>query len=109
VTCVVEGDCGHLPAGVDVAAFRILQEALTNVLKHAPRARASACISREGGELRIDVVDDGAGRSASIGATGHGLLGMRERAELYGGTVTAHPRRACGFEVRATIPIVDLP
>ena len=100
-----EGDRVALPVGVDLAAYRIVQEALTNVRKHAHASRASVVISYDPGELGIEVLDDGVGPSANgrLGA-GHGLVGMRERAALYGGNVETGPGRHGGFRVTARIP-----
>lgn len=109
VHLTVGEELGHLAAGVDLAGYRILQEALTNILKHAPRAHAAARVTRTANTITIHVVDDGDGHGASVAMTGHGLLGMRERAELYGGKLTARPRPEGGFEVRATIPVTGQP
>jgi signal transduction histidine kinase len=102
----VEGDLGALPAGADLAGYRILQEALTNALKHAPGAHVSATVRSTSRELSIDVLDDGSGSPARRnGQLGHGLLGMRERSSLYGGELTAGPRPGGGFGVHVRIPI----
>jgi signal transduction histidine kinase len=101
----VEGDIESLPPGRALAAFRILQEALTNALKHAPGARVDVMVRRTPSELRIEVVDDGHLASAARPrAGGHGLVGMRERAALYGGTLEAGPREGRGFAVVAHLP-----
>jgi signal transduction histidine kinase len=100
----VEGELGDLPPGRALAAFRILQEALTNVLKHAPGAHVDAVLRRTGSELEIEVVDSGGTRPAAPGdGGGHGLVGMRERVALYGGTLDAGPDGA-GFAVLARFP-----
>ena len=89
----VDGQLDDLSAGRALAAFRILQEALTNVLRHAPGARVSASLRRTAAELQIEVADDGGARPGTRpGGGGHGLVGMRERAALYGGTLEAGPR-----------------
>ncbi len=94
-----------LPTGVDLAAYRIVQEALTNVVKHAgPAAKAEVRISSGQQMLEIEVTDRGAGVSTLPGA-GQGLVGMRERAALLGGTFEAGPRPGGGFRVRARIPV----
>ncbi len=106
----VEGQLGDLSPGVDLAAYRIVQEALTNALKHAPAAHVSARVSYVRGALEVEVVDDGtaAPTTTSNGRIGHGLLGMRERAALYGGTVSAGPRDdGVGFSVRAALPVQE--
>ncbi len=102
----VRGDLAQLPPGVDLAGYRIVQEALTNVLKHAPGARVDATLTRSDRALEIEVIDDG-GRAppAKAGQAGHGLLGMRERTSLYGGELKAERRAAGGFAVHARIPL----
>jgi len=100
-------DLHDLPPGLDLAAFRILQEGLTNTLKHAPSACVHAAVTRSPGLLAIDIVDDGAGLTDRPELEpGHGLLGMRERAALYGGELEARPRPGGGFEVHARLPWV---
>ena len=102
-----EGSRVELPRGVDLTAYRIVQEALTNVLKHAGRASASVVVSFEPGALGLEIVDDGRGvngRSEATGRGGHGLLGMRERVAVYGGTLEAGPRRGGGFRVAVRLP-----
>jgi signal transduction histidine kinase len=96
-----------LPAAVDLAAFRIVQEALTNVQKHAGTgARAEVSVVRSGEDLEITVLDDGNGhRTASVQGGGHGLLGMRERVTALGGILTTGPRPAGGFRVHAILPV----
>ncbi|WP_345576268.1 sensor histidine kinase [Nonomuraea rosea] len=95
-----------LPAPVDLAAFRIVQEALTNVSKHAPRATASVRISYASDEVAVDVADDGqSGPSGISSGTGHGLIGMRERALSVGGTFLAGPVDGGGFRVHAVLPL----
>jgi signal transduction histidine kinase len=102
----VEGELGALPPGPDLAGYRIVQEALTNVLKHAPGAHVSATVRASAAELAIEVLDDGRGATASAhGHLGHGLVGMRERTSLYGGELTTGPHPGGGFGVRARIPI----
>jgi signal transduction histidine kinase len=101
----VEGELETLARGRALAAFRILQEALTNALKHAPGARVDVTVRRTPSELRIEVVDDGRLATADgPGEGGHGLVGMRERAALYGGTLEAGPRPGRGFGVLARLP-----
>ena len=100
----VEGDLDDLPPGRALAAFRILQEALTNVLKHAPGAHVEAVLRRTASDLEIEVVDGGGPRPAGpADGGGHGLVGMRERVALYGGTLEAGPDGA-GFSVLARFP-----
>ena len=102
------GDAVPLPPGIDLSAYRIVQEALTNSLKHASSAHASVTIAYEPNEVVISVEDDGEGPredyELSDSGGGHGLVGMRERAALYGGLVQAGRRRGGGFAVRARLP-----
>ncbi len=101
----VDGELDDLPAGRALAAFRILQEALTNALRHAPGARVNASLRRTAAELRIEVADDGGTRPVTLlDGGGQGLVGMRERAALYGGTLEAGPRADGGFMVVACLP-----
>jgi signal transduction histidine kinase len=105
----IAGELDGLSPGVDLAGYRIVQEALTNVLKHAPGSQVSVDIRRDDHELAIDVVDDGDGTAApaapAVAHVGHGLVGMRERAALYGGTLVAGRRAEGGFSVSARIPL----
>ncbi|MFC3449595.1 sensor histidine kinase [Amycolatopsis speibonae] len=99
----VEGEPRPLPSTVDLAAYRIVQEALTNVLKHAGPGASVTIVMRYGpGVLEIEVTDDGSAVEPSGG--GHGLEGMRERVNVLGGTFEAEPRPDRGFAVRATLP-----
>jgi signal transduction histidine kinase len=99
----VEGDRDALPAGVDLAAYRIVQEALANTSKHARASRAWISIRYEPRAVEVEVRDDGRAGATSNGS-GHGLIGMRERAALYGGTLDARHRPAGGFVVHARLP-----
>jgi signal transduction histidine kinase len=104
---VVTGNRTELPAGVGLAAFRIVQEALTNVRKHAgPRASATVVIDYQDGQVVVEVSDDGRGAVSSIGRSGggNGLIGMRERVDAYGGRFAAGPRVGGGYAVRAVLP-----
>ncbi|MFJ8547128.1 sensor histidine kinase [Streptomyces sp. NPDC093586] len=96
-----------LPTAVDLAAYRIIQEALTNVQKHAgPRAKAEVSIVRVGTGIEVTVLDDGAGEArAPADGGGHGLLGMRERVTAVRGTLTTGPRYGGGFRVHAILPV----
>lgn len=91
-----------LPEAVDVAAYRIVQESLTNVLRHAGTGTAAVRLTYEPAAVVVEVVDDG---DAVPGAEGHGIVGMRERASRVGGTLTAGPRAEGGFAVRAVLPV----
>ena len=107
---VIEGRQQPLPPGVELAAFRIVQEALTNVLKHAGKsASATVRISYERNDLVVEVIDDGRGAATSLSSigTGNGLIGMRERVEIYGGKFTSGPRPGGGYAVRAILPVVS--
>jgi signal transduction histidine kinase len=100
----VEGTTTQLPPGVDFTAYRIVQEALTNVLKHAGRATATVTIGYEGTALRLEILDDGRGVNGRDTPDGHGLVGMRERVGVYGGSFQAGPRTGGGFRVAARLP-----
>ena len=98
----------HLPLGVALAVYRIVQESLTNVLKHAGAdAKADVTIIRSGGTVRVSVHDDGAGPSGRAPGTAHGIVGMRERVAAYGGTLRTGARPGGGFEVEASIPLPE--
>lgn len=104
-----DGPAGELPARVNLASYRIVQEALTNVLKHAgPDPKAEVRISTSGQILTIEVTDRGSGVSALPGS-GHGLVGMRERTALLGGTFEAGSRPGGGFRIMARLPIERSP
>jgi len=100
----VEGAARELSPGVDASAYRIVQEALTNALKHAGPASALVTIRYGSEALELEVADDGAGPSNGDGG-GHGLMGMRERAAVFGGTIEAGPGRDGGYSVRARLPL----
>jgi signal transduction histidine kinase len=100
----VEGEPVELPPGVDLSAYRIVQEALTNALKHAGPATARVIVRYGEDDLELEIADTGLGAGASAGE-GHGLVGMRERVSLYGGNVEAGPRESGGFAVRARLPL----
>lgn len=99
----VEGDVIELPPGVDLAAYRVIQEALTNTLRHAGAAIARVVVRYRPAEIELEVVDDGTA-SADV-AAGHGTIGMRERTALYGGTLEVGPRPEGGFGVLARLPL----
>ena len=103
------GDLTALPAGVDLAAYRIVQEALTNVLKHAGPATARVSVRHHGGILEVEVCDDGRGAVGRHPATGHGHVGMRERTALYGGAVEAGELPGGGYRVRARLAVDGTP
>ena len=105
------GDLQHLPTGVEVSAFRIVQEALTNVRRHAgPVHQVDVSMVREGSSLTVEVTDDGRGAAATATAAddaepGFGLVGMRERVAAFGGQLYAGPRPGGGWRVRAVFPV----
>lgn len=98
-----------LRADLDLAAFRILQEALTNVRKHAPAASVAISVSVGAGEVLIDVEDTGPAKTRQVAGSGHGLVGMRERAALHGGEVQTCPTATGGFAVHARLPLAKPP
>ncbi len=101
-----EGEPAPLPAGVDLSAYRIVQEALTNTLRHAGASRAEVTLRYRPGEVELEVRDDGNGLApGDAGASGQGLTGMRERALLLGGTLEAGPLPRGGFRVHARLPL----
>jgi signal transduction histidine kinase len=105
----VEGTPSQLPAGVDLSAYRIVQEALTNVVKHAGPARAQVTIGYHAQDVTVEVTDDGQGVTAPTGdgqaRVGHGLIGMRERVAVFGGDLEAGPGPGSGFRVAARLPL----
>jgi signal transduction histidine kinase len=108
----LEGDWRAVPPGVELTAYRVVQEALTNVIRHAGRpVCAEVTIGYERSSIVLDVVDNGLGAAASpsTAGTGHGLTGMRERVEMYSGTLEAKPRAGGGFSVHATLPTGPAP
>ena len=99
----VEGTPRPLPPGLDLAAYRIVQEALTNAIKHADASVAEVRVRRTAEGVELEVVDDGVGPAGN--GRGQGLIGMRERASLLGGAVEAGPQPGGGFRVKATLPL----
>jgi signal transduction histidine kinase len=107
VSLNVAGERPELPPGVDLAAYRVVQEALTNAIKHASGARVVVAVEYEPYAVAATVVDDG-GRTGAVplvGGSGHGIAGMRERVELYGGELTAGPTGMRGFAVSVRFPL----
>ena len=104
VDITIEGEPVELSPGIDVSAYRIVQEALTNALKHAGPARAHVFVRYRPDELELEVLDDGAG-SGNGGGSGHGLDGMRERVGLYGGELQSGRLPGGGYALRARLPI----
>jgi signal transduction histidine kinase len=118
VELAVSGTRRPLPAGIELSAYRIVQEALTNARRHAAADHVRVGIVYEGDTVDVRVADDGRGASAALRQTnggrrspgeGQGLIGMRERVDLYGGTLRAGPRPGGGFEVHARLPIPAVP
>jgi signal transduction histidine kinase len=100
----IEGEAEPLPPGVDLSAYRIVQEALTNTLKHAGPSHAQVVIHYLADELELEITDDGYGNGKG-GGTGQGLIGMRERVTLYGGVFQSGRRESGGYSVRARLPL----
>jgi signal transduction histidine kinase len=106
LTVEVEGEPPDLPPGTDLAAFRIVQEALTNVVRHSGSRHARVRLEHDdGATLRLRIDDDGPATGAEAGGSGNGLAGMRERAAALGGTIEAGPRADGGFRVLAVLPL----
>jgi signal transduction histidine kinase len=111
VELTVEGEPRPLPAGIDLSAYRIVQEALTNSLKHAGPARATVRVCYGSRALEVQVWDDGRGRNGRVAedgrpdGDGHGLIGMRERVALFGGELEVGPRPGGGFRVAVRLPL----
>jgi signal transduction histidine kinase len=104
----IEGEPVPLPAGVDLTAYRLVQEGLTNAIKHAAARHAEVRVRYDSGHVEIEVCDDGRGADGANPASnggGHGLVGMRERVSIYGGELEAGPRPGGGFQLRARIPV----
>jgi signal transduction histidine kinase len=105
VELTVEGQRQQLPVGIELSAYRIVQEALTNALKHAGEASASVHVRYGDDTLELEIVDDGEGSATPVASGGHGLVGMRERVALYGGRIDAGRRASGGFHVRVLLPV----
>ena len=103
----VEGEPFPLPTAIELSAYRIVQEGLTNALKHARAERADVLIRYGPEELRIDVRDDGRGTAPSDGL-GHGLVGIRERVKLFGGEMTAGGANGKGFLLSTRLPLASV-
>jgi signal transduction histidine kinase len=102
----IEGNPTQLPPGVDLTAYRLIQEGLTNALKHAEASRADVLVRYGDGEVELLVTDDGRGDGNAQGS-GHGLVGMRERVSVYGGELDAGPQPGGGFRLRAKLPLTS--
>ena len=99
------GDVRPIAPGVGLAAYRIVQEALTNALKHAGAERVCVTVDYGADQLQVEVRDNGRRAPQPAGRGGHGLVGMRERAAVYGGVLEAGPEPGGGFAVRASLPV----
>ena len=108
----VDGAAGPLPAALELTAYRVIQESLTNVLRHSAARAARVTLRRRDGALDVTVIDDGPARAGQPRGTngGHGLRGLRERVTAHGGTFRAGARAlGQGFEVSATLPVSEVP
>jgi signal transduction histidine kinase len=101
----VDGEPFRLPRGIDLSAYRIVQEGLTNALKHAHARHAEVTVRFRPDELEVEVVDDGAGSAAGNDGLGHGLVGIRERVKIYGGQMSAGAAVTGGFALTARLPV----
>ena len=102
----VDGDPFPLPRAIDLSAYRIVQEGLTNALKHARASRADVTVRYRLDELQLEVRDNGEGSSTTDGL-GHGLVGIRERVKIYGGEMTAGTTNGGGFTLSTRLPLSD--
>jgi signal transduction histidine kinase len=113
IAITINGALDVVPAGVSLAAYRIVQEALTNVVRHAGRAKATVTVSVTDEHVELCVDDDGRGTTTALDpsspGSGKGLIGMTERAQMYGGDVRSGPRPGGGFRVQATLPYFASP
>jgi signal transduction histidine kinase len=105
VELAVDGSSPGLPVGIELSAYRIVQEALTNVLKHAGDSHATVRVRYGPDSLELEITDDGRGQGDAAISGGHGLVGMRERVALYGGQFSAGRRPDGGFAVRVLLPV----
>ncbi len=105
VNFAVEGDVRPLPPGLELTGYRVVQEAMTNVLKHAGETVADIRVRYDTDSLDISICDQGHGAARDPDTAGHGLVGMRERVSLYGGSLQTGPRPEGGFGVHAQIPV----
>jgi signal transduction histidine kinase len=102
----IEGEATQLPAGLDLTAYRLVQEGLTNAIKHANATRAEVVVRYGDGEVELLVSDDGTGMSdGDVESGGHGLVGMRERVAVFGGELEAGPHPNGGYALRARLPL----
>jgi signal transduction histidine kinase len=104
----VEGSERTLPIGLDLSAYRIVQEAMTNALKHAAGGRVGVTIRYLADAVEVEVVDDGRGAGTTEAGSGHGLVGMRERVAMYGGRLDAGQQTSGGWRIAAHLPVGPL-
>jgi signal transduction histidine kinase len=112
VALCLSGTEQQLSAALELSIYRVVQEALTNVVRHAPGARATVDIAISAKRVRVEIVDDGSptgGREAARALPGHGIAGMRERIGAFGGRLVAEPCPGRGFRVLAEVPVEDVP
>ena len=102
----IDGDPLELPRGIDISAYRIVQEGLTNALKHAHATQADVALEYASDQLRIEVSDNGHGAARSHGR-GHGLIGIHERVKLYGGEMSTATTNGGGFTLTARLPLTE--
>ncbi len=107
VTLTMAGPTDGLPAGVDLSVFRIVEEGLTNALKHAPGSAVAVTYSRGAHGVQVDLANAGSDGSRALVSSGHGLVGMRERVAVFGGSLDAAPTHDGGFTVRALLPVQE--
>jgi signal transduction histidine kinase len=108
VELTVRGERPQVPAGLDLAAYRVIQEAVTNVIKHSATDRCQVTVDYQEDMLTLEVTDDGSGSAATtdeLPVAGNGIIGMRERAAMYGGEIRAAPLPGRGFQVAARFPL----
>jgi signal transduction histidine kinase len=101
----VEGEARPIPTSIGLAAYRIIQEALTNVIKHAGRAHVTVLVRYTDHDVTVQICDDGHATTSTAGGGGHGLIGMRERVAVHGGELIAGPAPGGGFRVTARLPV----
>jgi signal transduction histidine kinase len=108
VWITVDGQRGPVPPGIDLSAYRIIQEALTNVIKHAASSSAHVTISYRPESVSVEITNQGSPGSPGRTGSGHGIIGMRERVAVFGGEFAAGPGPDGGFRVRACFPIAEV-
>jgi signal transduction histidine kinase len=107
VELVRDGDLSGLPPAVEICVYRVVQEGVTNAVKHALDPSVQVEVRRDSGALHVCVADDGGRGPRTLSGTGHGLTGLRERVAMFGGALDAGPRPTGGYQVAATIPLTS--